>query len=297
MSNTLLNGDDFGLKIYNRFPPVYREVDEHNNFALKRYLQSISEGGFKYSIEELNGILDLVDTDTVSTDVLPLLYNQYGLEIFNGIPEKYLRYFLPFLGLAYSKKGSLGVIPFITTSLSGIRTNIDLTYDEYGNPTMTVTLDMDYQAGGGNFFPKPDQLNRILKNFLPFYIDCVLNYQYSTEDTITLSVVEQYFRDKLVPLDTEQNSVTNTEESNDVISHTFEDTSNVYDKVNNDNQFCWILNDDRSILNSCTIINLDLVDTLTYVDDIIGDSEVMKGVPTYFDYIILLPAQLSSPPS
>ena len=51
MSNTLLSSEDFGLKIYERFPPAYREIDEHFNLALKRYLQSLSDGGFKYSIE------------------------------------------------------------------------------------------------------------------------------------------------------------------------------------------------------------------------------------------------------
>ena len=42
MSN-ILNSKDFGLKIYNRFPPKYREDDVEQKYALKRYIQSLSE--------------------------------------------------------------------------------------------------------------------------------------------------------------------------------------------------------------------------------------------------------------
>ena len=45
MSN-ILNSEDFGLKIYNRFPPKYREDDVGQKLALKRYLQALSDGGF-----------------------------------------------------------------------------------------------------------------------------------------------------------------------------------------------------------------------------------------------------------
>ena len=121
MSN-ILNSEDFGLKIYNRFPPKYREDDVGQKYALKRYIESASEGGFKHAIDDVNGITNLIDPDKVSSTVLPTLFQQYGLEIFNGIPEEYLRYLLPKLGEAWSKKGSLSVIEFITSSLSGIKT-------------------------------------------------------------------------------------------------------------------------------------------------------------------------------
>ena len=77
MSN-ILNSEYFGLKIYNRFPPKYREDDVGQNFALKRYLQALSDGGFKYSIDEINGIADLKDPDKVDSKVLPILFKQIG---------------------------------------------------------------------------------------------------------------------------------------------------------------------------------------------------------------------------
>lgn len=281
MSNTLLSSEDFGLKIYERFPPAYREIDEHFNLALKRYLQSLSDGGFKYSIEEINGLLDLVDPDRVGADVLPFLYSQYGLELFNGIPENYLRYFLPFLSLAYSKKGSLGVIPFITTSLSGIRTSTDIALDAYGNPEMNVTLEMDYQVVGNNFFPKSEQFKRILENFLPFYVHCTIVYLYTLFENVNLRGIESGFSDVLSVSNEEQNSITNVEGFTDkIIENTPNDTIEVLDMKNN-NQCCWILNDTDSVLNTCTLINLDMVDKIT------SSSGAKIAIPTYSRYILL----------
>lgn len=281
MSNTLLSSEDFGLKIYERFPLAYREMDEHYNLALRRYLQALSDGGFKYSIEEINGLLDLVDPDVVSADVLPFLYSQYGLELFNGIPEKYLRYFLPFLGLAYSKKGSLGVIPFITTSLSGIRTSTDIVLDTYGNPEMDVTLEMDYQVAGNDFFPKSEQFKRILENFLPFYVNCNIIYSYILYDDASLSGVEDSFSDRLSVSNEEQDSIVNIEYIEDKIIEVVPNDTIELLGIKNNNQYCWILNNTESLLNSCTLVNLDVVDKIT------ENGNVKVGIPTYLNYIML----------
>ena len=105
-----LDPKDFGLKLYNRFPPSYRADDVGQKYALKRYIEAAAEGGFKYVIEEQNGILDLVNPQTSPLEVVYALYEQYGLELFHGIPEEFLRSFLPNIGLAWSKKGSLDVV-------------------------------------------------------------------------------------------------------------------------------------------------------------------------------------------
>lgn len=184
MSN-ILNSDDFGLKLYNRFPPKYREDDVAQGFALKRYLQALSDGGFKYSIDEINGITHLIDPDKIDAKVLPVLFKQYGLDIFNGIPEEYLRYLLPRLGEAWSKKGSLSVVEFITSSLSGTKTTTEVSYDNENNPTITVILEMDYNIG--DYFPEAEQFNRLLRSFVPFYCDLNLLYSYVFFEVQTLT--------------------------------------------------------------------------------------------------------------
>lgn len=191
MSN-ILSSDDFGLKIYNRFPPVYREEDAKVNFALKRYLQALSDGGFKYAIDEINGITALIDPNTALSKALPILFKQYGLEIFNGIPEPYLRYLLPKLGEAWSKKGSLSVVEFITSSLSGIKTSTIVEYDEEENPTVGVRLEMDYNIG--DYFPEASQFSRLLRNFVPFYCDLNLIYSYLFFENDTVVGTEGGFK-------------------------------------------------------------------------------------------------------
>lgn len=175
MSN-IFNSDDFGLKIYNRFPPKYREDDVGQRYALKRYLQALSDGGFKHSIDEINGLTTLIDPENADAKVLPVLFQQYGLNVFNGIPENYLRYLLPKLGEAWSKKGSLDVVEFITASLSGIKTSSQVIYDENEDPIIGVKLEMDYNIG--DYFPDAEQFTRLLENFVPFYCDVSLIYSY-----------------------------------------------------------------------------------------------------------------------
>ena len=174
--SSIFNSDDFGLKIYNRFPPKYREDDVGQDYALRRYLQALSEGGFKHSIDEINGITSLIDPDRVDSKVLPILFKQYGLDIFNSIPEEYLRYLLPKLGEAWSKKGSFSVVEFITSSLSGIKTTAKVVYDEKNNPIVDVKLEMDYNIG--DYFPEAVQFTRLLENFVPFYCDINMVYSY-----------------------------------------------------------------------------------------------------------------------
>ena len=56
----LLDSGLFSEKIYDRFPLLYREEDVYQRYALKRYLQAATDGGFKPVIEEWNGITELI---------------------------------------------------------------------------------------------------------------------------------------------------------------------------------------------------------------------------------------------
>ena len=80
----LLNSEDFGLTLYNTLPPLYRAEDEKVSFALKRYLQTVSDGGFKEIIDEINGLINLIDPEKTPSEVLPIMFEHYGLKIFNG---------------------------------------------------------------------------------------------------------------------------------------------------------------------------------------------------------------------
>lgn len=279
MPNTL-KSEDFGLKIYNRFPFKYREDDEKQNFALKRYIQSLADGGFKYCIDEINGITSLIDPDNADPKVLPILFRQYGLEIFNGIPENYLRYLLPKLGEIYSKKGSIDVVEFITTSLSGIKTSTEVTYvkrDENGNiisedldnPNIDIKLEMDYN--NDNYFPDSEQLERLLSNFVPFYCDLrlIYSYMFHEEEVLTLKEIYENFNIK----DSTNESGTLSITDIDLIQKEV-----LSDTISEDNQPIWNL-DDNSLTNNLSYVlnssfttnGLNNYDIVTNID---GSKEV-----------------------
>lgn len=190
----ILKDNDFGQRIYNRFPSRYREDDATVNYALKRYLQAIGDGGFKYSIDEWNGIMNIKDPDSCVSSALPALYQELGFDLFNGIPEEYLRNLLPKLSEAWAKKGSLDVVEFVVSVLSGIKTSTEV-YEEGGNTHLDVRLEMDFNYG--DYFPNPVQFKRILTKFVPFYLDSTLIYSYVFYESKKVWLAENYFFDEV----------------------------------------------------------------------------------------------------
>lgn len=242
MSN-ILNSEDFGLKIYNRFPPKYREDDVGQKLALKRYLQALSDGGFRYIIQDTNGLLDIKDPSRTSLDILLNLYKQYGLEVFNGIPENYLRSLLPYLSSAWKYKGSIDIIEFVTTTLSGIKVSSEINYadsrtalfgdavlghalfdnkNSYETPIITVRLEMDFSLS--DYFPSSEQFRRILENFVPFYCDLALVYSYVYSDENAI-IFREYNIDHLTDTKIESRNISSTEVSRDKVNLAMNESS------------------------------------------------------------------------
>lgn len=183
----VLNSNTFGEKIYDRFPQKYREDDAEQNYALKRFIFTANDGGFKYVIEDINNLLNLIDPSITSTKVLKLLYEQYGFPVFNGIPEEYLRNFLPHLSEVCSYKGSLNAIDYIATSVTGVEASSEVvTHDEDNSCDVTVTLRVN--SNRLKYFPNSDQFRRIMEHFIPFYCNLFIVYSYYYEEAFTIYV-------------------------------------------------------------------------------------------------------------
>lgn len=185
----LLDNKDFGEKLYNTLPPRYREDDALVNFALKRYLTVLADGGFAKVIDELNGLLNLVDPDKVDSKILPILFSQYGLEIFNGIPELYLRKLLPYVNYLFSQKGSITPVEFLTTLVSGVKTEISIG-DNTSSQVIRVNLEVDYGKSENNTVPDRRQLIRIIREFVPFFCDVTIVYVYFFLESLDITVAE-----------------------------------------------------------------------------------------------------------
>lgn len=176
--STTLNGTKFGERLYDTLPHLYHSEDEMVDFALKRYLQALADGGYSYVIDELNGILDLNDPTKTPAEVLPVLFEQYGLPIFNGIPEAYLRKLLPILRDLYARKGATTVIEYLTSIISDVKSEVIISPDFKENYHIDIRLEMDYDQQGARDLPDREQLLRIIKEFLPFFIEVTFIFSY-----------------------------------------------------------------------------------------------------------------------
>lgn len=190
MSKTL-NGSTFGEKMYNTLPQKYRNDDSMVEYALKRYLQALSDGGFSKVIEESNGILDLNDPSKTPSEVLSILFEQYGLKIFKGVPELYLRKLLPILGDLYARKGAITVIEYLTSIISDVKTDVIVSPNFSEDYHIDLRLEMDYDRQGERDMPDKDQLYRILKEFLPFFIETTVIFVYLFYETAKLQAKDE----------------------------------------------------------------------------------------------------------
>lgn len=188
MSN-LLDGKTFGDRLYNSLPKMYHTEDSSVNYALKRYLQAMVEGGFSYVINESNGILDLNDPARTPSEVLPIIFEQYGLSIFNGIPETYLRKLLPILKDLYDRKGATTVIEYLTSIISDVEAEVIVSPNFKEDFHIDLRLEMDYDQED---VPDKDQLIRIIKEFLPFFIEVTIILVYLFYEYANIKVKEDF---------------------------------------------------------------------------------------------------------
>ena len=185
----LLNSEDFGNKIYERFPELYRRDDQYYDYALKRYIQSAGEG-FKAVIDEYNGIADLRDSQKIDEKFLPVIYSSHGLELFNGIPVAFLRNLVPALNTSFSRKGSVSAIEYICSVISGAICNIEIDPKFSENKHINVTLNVDFDDKDNS--PSIEQLKRIVKEFIPFDCNVTMVFSYTFRDTIEITLRTRY---------------------------------------------------------------------------------------------------------
>lgn len=187
----VMDSKTFSEKLYNTLPVMYHNADSMVDYALKRYLQVLSDGGYSFVVDELNGILNLNDPERTPSEVLGVLFEQYGLPLFNGIPEVYLRKLLPILGDLYARKGATTVIEYLTSIISDVKTDIVISPDFLNDYHVDLILEMDYDQTGARDLPDREQLLRIIKEFLPFFIEVTIIFVYLFYETAKLQARER----------------------------------------------------------------------------------------------------------
>lgn len=202
-----LKSDEFREKLFNSLPNLYKNIDKDNKDALYRYLCALVDGGFSYIIQENNGLLDLNDPDNTLSEVLPLLYEQYGFEMFNGIPEYYSRKLLPHLCQCYRRKGAEAVVDYLVSFVANTSAYLEKTptFDE--DYTMNLKVIMD--DSDRSKIPDYIQMKTIVENFIPFFITIGLIYTYIYVDEFEMNVDDSFNTTDISDTKTEQGILNN----------------------------------------------------------------------------------------
>lgn len=203
MGRKTLDSSTFWEKIYNLYPKVYRDEDANVKYALKRYLQALNSGGFAPVVEKTNELLTLYDPDKVNFAYTKELAASFGFDLFYGIPEDYARKVLPLFGTLYKRKGAIEDIEYLISVFSGFKSEVhtsgkfseDSVFGEciLGEFTLNGTNEYDYRVWisitlpsevGESKFPDHEQLRRIIKEFMPFYVDAIVAYHFIYTDIV-----------------------------------------------------------------------------------------------------------------
>lgn len=165
--------------LYNRkLPQVYRDEDSKIGYPLKRYLESLIDGGYCGSIKDIEGIMSLVDPMTISEEFFPYLCESFGLTYFPDMGISYQRKFLSNMGELVKRRGTFSSVQYLTRALTGL--NSDLSYFEG-----------DYEGQDGNYLfivllaKSLEQLKNIdidmevIRNYIgsqiPYYVKPILS--------------------------------------------------------------------------------------------------------------------------
>lgn len=185
-----LNSKEFWEKMYNRFPSSYRKEDIENDLYLKRYLQASGEGGYEKVLDEINNLTTLVDSSKIDPEYIPLYFKSYGIETFNGLPIRFLRNFAPYLNSMFARKGSDSVVEYLSSIITGAIVTFEKDPDFRNNFIANIGVDMDSSLEKD--FPDVVQMRRIMKDFLPFFVNVSITLSYHFVDSFCIAMSDMY---------------------------------------------------------------------------------------------------------
>lgn len=160
---------------YKKIPPLYRNADSEvtEKQDLYRYLQSVIQGAFNGTLEQIAALTDLVNPQSCPVEYLPYLYQSFGFPYFEDIGEYYNRRFLASVGELLRRRGTIGGVRYLVRVLTGMES--DISYERLTEGTIIGRV--------LNVFPRfPDvtslaeievttyTIKRFLELYLPFYI-------------------------------------------------------------------------------------------------------------------------------
>lgn len=163
--------------LYNRkLPQVYRDEDRKIGYPLKRYLESLIDGGFCGSIDDIEGVMLLVDPENIPDKFFPYLYESFGLEYFPDIDIVYQRKFLMNIGELIRRRGTFSSVQFLIKVLTGLEAELS-----YQDRVLTITLSAKTLGQIEDIETSMRVINNFIKTQIPYYVDPVIQSRIDTQ--------------------------------------------------------------------------------------------------------------------
>ena len=162
--------------LYNRkLPQVYRDEDSKIGEPLKRYLESLTEGGYKSVSDNIKNFLLLVDPKSVPEGLFPYLCESFGLKYFPDIDIKYQRRFLANIGELIKRRGTFSSVHFLIRSLTGLEAELSVEDDN-----LTIMLLANNVEQVNMIEPSMRVISNYIRTQIPYYITPNIQAKVST---------------------------------------------------------------------------------------------------------------------
>lgn len=163
--------------LYNRkLPQVYRDEDKKIGYPLKRYLESLIEGGFCGSIKDIEGVMLLIDPENIPEKFFPYLYESFGLEYFPDIDIVYQRKFLMNIGELIRRRGTFSSVQFLIKVLTGLEAELS-----YKDRVLTITLSAKTMGQIDDIETSMRVISNFIKTQIPYYVTPVIESRIDTQ--------------------------------------------------------------------------------------------------------------------
>lgn len=168
--------DLLNLLYYKKLPKIYRDADATVDYQLKRYLESLIEGGFCGSIEDIERVITLIDPETVPDKFLPYLYESFGLEYFPDIAVSYQRKFLLNIGELIRRRGTFSSVQFLIKVLTGLEAELSCESNELKIVLLARTLEQIDNIDMSMFV-----IGNFIQTQIPYFITPIISSRIDTQ--------------------------------------------------------------------------------------------------------------------
>ena len=157
------------LLYFRKLPQIYRDEDKKLGYPLKRYLESLIDGGFCGSIEDIEGLLLLTDPENIPEKFFPYLYESFGLEYFPDIDVSYQRKVLLNIGELIKRRGTFSSVQFLIKVLTGLEAELS-----YKDRELKITLLAKTLSQVDNIETSMFIIGNFIQTQIPYFVTPVI---------------------------------------------------------------------------------------------------------------------------